>query len=187
MSERNDNPAKPPVEVKYVKRDDLLSEAGLDAGPDYVLAVAAASMLLGMVLMTCAPVSMAAMINSETSALGAAKVGPVDLFSAALLFVFGLWAVVAGTGVGYRLEWARKALIAWSLAWIVYFVGIAIIRITVGGVVAQEMRLSQIACFIGFAAGVIAIMLGLPVANLRHLTKPRVKATFRTFREARAN
>ena len=148
-----DQPETQPTPVKYVRRDDLLAEAGMEPRADYVLALAAASMLLGAILMTCAPLSMAAMINFGQSALGAGRVSGLELGYFAVVFVLGLWGVGAGLGVGYRIEIARKALIGWSIAWILYFVGAAILRVTIGGIEAREMRLSMLACFLGFSVG----------------------------------
>lgn len=171
--------------VKYVRRDDLLAEAGMQPRNDYVLALAALSMLIGMLLMTCSPLSMAWMLRSDTNLLGEGGVTRIALAIIAILFVLGLWALVAGTLVGYRIEVGRKALLAWSVTWIGYVIGTAILRVTWGGTEQRDMRLSELACFLGFSVGLLGLLVVVPIANLRHLTKKQVKATFRTLAEAR--
>ncbi|MEL7237328.1 MAG: hypothetical protein AAGK78_00585 [Planctomycetota bacterium] len=171
--------------VKYVRRDDLLAEAGMRPRSDYVLALAALSMLVGALLMTCSPLTMAGMLRAETSVLGQSAVTQLDLIVIAILFLYGLWAVVAGTMVGYRIELGRKALLAWSVAWIGYVVGAAILRITIGGFEQREMRISELACFLGFSFGLLLLLTAVPIANLRHLVRKDVKSTFGTFAEAR--
>ena len=173
------------VPVKYVRRDDLLGEAGMTPRPDYVLVLSALSMLLGALLISCMPLTAWHVAGGEPVA--GEPVGRGTIATIFAFFLLGVWAVVAGLLTGYRVEGGRRALVLWSYAFVALFVGVAVVRISAGGVVPRQMRFGELACFLGFSVATVGGLMALPVCNIRHLGSRAVKRTFRSLRVARQN